>query len=107
MIPSWLIFGTKKPGGLADGEKGDQQVTRPEVGLLLLIAAGTLLATAATVRDYREGIAVANVLDAATGLDARRLAVLYFEDRSARRRIGCSKVSDAAQVKRGRALVFS
>lgn len=68
--------------GWFHGEKGAQDVERSEVALLVLVALGTIGATVVTVQDYREGLTVAGVLDAATGLDARRVAVLYFEDES-------------------------
>ncbi|MDP2959505.1 MAG: hypothetical protein Q8N53_24005 [Longimicrobiales bacterium] len=68
--------------GWYHGEKGHQALTRPEAVLLVLVSIGTLAATYTTVRGYRERQTVAGVLDAATGMDARRLAVLYFEDRS-------------------------
>ena len=68
--------------GWNHGEKGDQQFTRGEVAILCAVLAGTLIGTLGTVRSYRAGQAVAGALEAASGLDARRLAVLYFEDRS-------------------------
>jgi TolB-like protein len=81
----WVIggLGLAAVTGWYHGEKGDQAVTRPEVILLGVIALGTLGASVKTVIDYRERQAVAGVLDAATGLDPRRLAVLYFQDFSA------------------------
>ena len=92
ILPDWvyLVLLVWFLGGFAGaavvgwfhGEKGAQDVTRPEVALLALIVLGTVSATGLTVRDYREGLAVAGALDAATGLDARRVAVLYFEDGS-------------------------
>ena len=78
----WFVggFAAASVVGWFHGEKGAQEVTRPEIGLLVLIAVGTLAATGVTVRDYRESVAVAGAIDAATTLDPRRLAVLYFED---------------------------
>ena len=77
----WFLggFAAAAVVGWFHGEKGAQEVTRPEIALLVLIGLGTIGATGLTVQDYREGLAVAGVLDAATGLDARRVAVLYFD----------------------------
>lgn len=89
ILPDWVYlvllvwflggFAAAAVVGWFHGEKGAQEVTRPEVALLVLIGLGTIGATGLTVKDYREGLAVAGVLDAATGLDARRVAVLYFD----------------------------
>lgn len=92
ILPDWVYlillvwflggFAAAAVVGWYHGEKGAQEVTRPEIALLVFIVLGTVGATGLTVRDYREGLAVADALDAATGLDARRVAVLYFEDGS-------------------------
>jgi len=74
--------------GWYHGERGEQAVTRVEMTLLAVIVTGTLGASVKTVLDYRERQVVAGVLDAAGGLDARRLAVLYFEDRSTGEALG-------------------
>ena len=81
----WFIggLGFAAVVGWYHGEKGHQAVTRPEVILLVILAMGTLGATYMTVLDARARQAVAGVLEAATGSDARRLAVLYFKDRTA------------------------
>jgi hypothetical protein len=80
----WVVggLGIAAVTGWYHGEKGDQAFTRPEAILLIIVVASTVVATYTTVADYRERQTVAGVLDAATGLDARRLAVLYFEDLS-------------------------
>ena len=80
----WFVGGLAAASiiGWNHGEKGDQRFTRGEVSLLGVVIAATLIGTVGTVQSYRAEQAVAGVIDAATGLDPRRLAVLYLEDRS-------------------------
>jgi eukaryotic-like serine/threonine-protein kinase len=80
----WFLGGLAAAAiiGWNHGEKGDQDFTRGEFALLGLVIIGTLFGTAGTVQRFRAEQAVASVIDAATGLDPRRIAVLYFEDRS-------------------------
>ena len=74
--------------GWYHGEKGAQEFTRVELALLFVVGAGTIAASFMTVTEYREQQQVAGVLDAASGLDARRLAVLYFDDLSSGGELG-------------------
>ncbi len=80
----WFVGGLAAASiiGWNHGEKGDQQFRRGEMILLGVVVAGTLTGTVGAVQRYRAEQAVAGVIDAATGLDPRRLAVLYFDDRS-------------------------
>lgn len=67
--------------GWFHGEKGHQQVTRPEVALLSIVALLTLGATAQTVRSHlAQKAARASAGDAEFPLN--HLAVLYFHDRT-------------------------
>ena len=80
----WFVGGLVAASivGWNHGKKGDQPFKRGEVTLVGVVIAGTLIGTVGTVQNYRAEQAVAGVIDAATGLDPRRLAVLYLEDRS-------------------------
>ncbi|MFV2006972.1 MAG: hypothetical protein ACC667_05975 [Longimicrobiales bacterium] len=80
----WFVGGLAAASiiGWNHGEKGDQLFTRGEMMLLGVVIAGTLLGTVGTVQRYRADQAMAGIIDAATGLDPRRLAVLYLEDLS-------------------------
>ncbi len=81
----WVIGGGAATAvlGWYHGEKGHQSVTRLEIVLLVLVGLFTVAGTANTISRVRAGQAVASAIDAASGLDPRRLAVLYFDDRSA------------------------
>lgn len=74
-IPGSLIV------GWYHGEKGAQRLTLREVGMLTLVGAGTVAAGAGVVEQHRSS---PEVLAAKSGLDLRRVAVLYYEDTSGR-----------------------
>lgn len=74
-IPVSLIL------GWYHGEKGRQRVTLLEVFLLTVVFLGTAGAGVAVVNDYRQERAAA-AGEVGAEYDPRRVAVLYFEDRS-------------------------
>lgn len=67
--------------GWYHGEKGHQKMTRTEIVLLVLVSLVTLGAGGLTVKRQVE-LERARVAAGEAGLELRRLAVLYFRDRS-------------------------
>ncbi len=67
--------------GWFHGEKGHQEWTRPELGMLSLVAVLTLVGSGYVIMDYRETARQAELI-ADSALELRRIGVLYFDDRS-------------------------
>lgn len=76
-IPVSLIL------GWYHGEKGRQRVAALEIVLVGIIFFGTAGAAVAVVNDYRQDQSAVAPWNPDSGFDARRVAVLYFEDLSA------------------------
>lgn len=68
--------------GWYHGEKGRQQYTKRELALLALVALGTLVLSGAVVQRQFRAPPVTGLAALSPTEDPRRIAVLYFEDRS-------------------------
>jgi TolB-like protein/tetratricopeptide (TPR) repeat protein len=68
--------------GWYHGEKGSQKVTFPEVVLLTFVTIITLGFGGLVARNHQQAERMTVQADLASGLDPRRIAVLYFEDDS-------------------------